>query len=112
MSRLKNFASGVASGYVQMAANTVFTLASIPLTLHYLSKSEFAIWALVSQVMGYFALIEFGIGSSVARILADHKDRRDGGMYCSVLIAGAIVFAIQALISVTATLLLAPSVAD
>ena len=112
MSRLKNFARGVVSGYVQMAVNVLFTMASVPLALHYLSKSEFALWALVSQVLGYLALIDLGMGVSVGRILADYKDDRDGGLYGAVLKCGQVVFAIQGVLMVTASVALAPFLAD
>jgi len=111
MSRLKNFARGVFSGYVQMAANIAFTLASVPLALHYLSKEEFALWALVTQVTSYFALIDVGMGVSVARVLADHKDARDGGRYGGVLKAGAVVFTAQGALIALATLLCAAPLA-
>jgi O-antigen/teichoic acid export membrane protein len=112
MSRLKNFARGVVSGYVQMAVNVVFTMASVPLALHYLSKSEFALWALVSQITGYLALIDLGMSVSVARILADHKDDRDGGVYGAVLKSGQVVFTIQAVLIGVASVILAPFIAD
>lgn len=112
MSRLKNFARGVVSGYVQMAINVLFTMASVPLALHYLSKQEFAIWALVSQVLGYLALIDLGMGTSVGRILADHKDDRDGGLYGGVLKCAQVVFGIQGGLLAAASFTLAPFIAD
>jgi hypothetical protein len=112
MSRLKNFARGVVSGYVQMAVSVLYALASVPLALHYLSKAEFALWALVSQVLGYLALIDLGMGVSVGRILADHKDNRDGGSYGAVLKSGQVVFTIQGALLGTASIVLAPFIAD
>jgi len=111
MSRLRNFTRGVASGYVQMAANIAFTLISVPLALHYLSKAEFAVWALISQVLLYLALVELGMGPSVSRILADHKDERESGVYGGVMKAGAIVFGVQGLVLAATAFLLAPMTA-
>ena len=95
-----------------MGANIAFTLLSIRLALNYLSKPEFAIWAMVSQVVGYLALMELGMGPSVARILADHKDDRNGGVYGGVLKAGALVFLVQAAVIALAALALAPLATD
>ncbi len=97
MSRLLNLKRGLATGYGTMAANLVFTLATVPLSLQYLSKAEFALWALILQVAGYLALVDFGIGTSVQRILADYKDDRDGGKYGSVLKTGQFIFLLQGL---------------
>ncbi|MDB6149628.1 MAG: polysaccharide biosynthesis protein, partial [Chthoniobacter sp.] len=112
MSRLKNFARGVVSGYVQMAANILFTMASVPLALHYLSKEEFGIWALVTQIAGYLALIDLGMAVSVGRILADYKDDRDGGSYGAVLKCGQIVFSLQAALIGAVSFALAPWLAE
>lgn len=98
MSRLRRFASGVISGYAALFANIAFTMASVPLALHYLSKTEFGLWALITQITGYFALIDVGMSGAVARILVDHKDDRNGGSYGTVFKTGALVFSIQGLL--------------
>lgn len=98
MSRLKKFARSLLSGYVLLGTNIFYTLASVPLALHYLSKEEFGLWALVSQLGGYIQLIDFGMSSSVARILIDHKDDRHNGAYGSVIKSGALVGLIQGIL--------------
>ena len=91
MSRLKRFAHSLISGYVLLGANMIYTLASVPLALKYLSKAEFALWALATQVAGYVALVDFGLGASASRVLIDHKDRRASGHYGSMVKTGALV---------------------
>lgn len=76
MSRLKKFTHSLLSGYVALGANIFYTLASVPLVLHYLGKAEFGLWALVLQLSGYIALVDLGMAGSVSRILIDHKDDR------------------------------------
>ena len=58
MSRIKNLARGLASGYAAMAANVLYTMGSVPLALSYLSKDEFGLWAVVSTIGGYLMLID------------------------------------------------------
>ena len=96
MSRRKRFASSLGSGYLAMAANAIYSAASIPLALHYLTREEFGLWAVVTQIGGYIALLDFGVGQSVARILIDYKDDMDGGDYGSVLKTASIAFGFQA----------------
>jgi O-antigen/teichoic acid export membrane protein len=94
MSRFKRFAHSLASGYVLLGATTVYTLASAPLALMYLSKPEFALWALASSIAQYVGLIDMGmLGTS--RILIDYKDRRDDGNYGSVIQTFVIVSLVQ-----------------
>jgi len=80
----------------------VYTLASVPLALHYLSKAEFGLWALTSQLGGYMALLDFGMRGSVSRIMVDYKDRREGGHYGSLVQTGAIVGTLQGLVVLVA----------
>src|ERR1700689_166956 len=95
MSRLKKFTHSLLSGYVALGANCFFTLASVSLALHYLGKLEFGLWALVTQIAGYIALIDLSMSASVGRILIDHKDERQSGVYGSVIKTGALVGLVQ-----------------
>ena len=95
MSRSKRFVTGLLSSYAAIGVNILYTLASIPLALHYLDKEEFGLWALVTQLAGYLMLLEFGMGGSVARSLSDHKDHMEDGIYGSIMRTGGRVFAIQ-----------------
>jgi len=81
MSRFKRFAHSLASGYAALASTVLVTLASVPLALHYLSKEEFGLWALASQVAAYLSLIDAGMTGSLSRFLIDHKDHK--GMACT-----------------------------
>lgn len=98
MSRIKKFTRSLFSGYLMLGANTFYTLASVPLVLHYLSKPEVGLWALVSQIGGYITLIDLGMSASVGRILIDHKDDRSNGAYGSVIKTGALVGCIQGIL--------------
>jgi len=93
--RTKRFLSGLVSSYLAIGVNVGFTIASVPLALHYLSREEFGIWALVTQISGYLMLLEFGMSGSVARFLADHKDDINGGVYGDILKTGSRVFLCQ-----------------
>lgn len=95
MSRVQQLVRGLATGYVAIAVNIFYTLASVPLALHYLTRAEFALWALVMQIAGYLGLIDLGMSGSVYRILIDHKDTRADGRYGATFLAGWIVFTIQ-----------------
>src|ERR1043166_4200526 len=98
MSRFKRFTRSLLSGYLQLVANIVYTLASVPLALHFLSKPEFGLWALVTQIAGYLALLDFGLSGSASRILIDHKDDKHREEYGSTLQTGALVGFSQALV--------------
>ncbi len=75
MSRFKRFAHSLASSYLLMGANILYSLASVPLALKYLSKPEFGLWALASSIAIYVGLIDMGM-TGTSRILVDYKDNK------------------------------------
>lgn len=98
MSRLKKAIQGITTGYLSLGANMVFTILSVPLALNFLSKEDFGLWALITQISGYLLLLDFGMSGSASRLLVDHKDNQDGGAYGSVLKTSFLVFSIQGII--------------
>jgi O-antigen/teichoic acid export membrane protein len=95
MSRILNAARSLASGYAALGVNVLYTLGSVPLALHYLSKAEFGLWATVTQVASYLLLIDAGMTGSVSRILMDYKDDRSDRRYGAVIQTGFLVFLVQ-----------------
>ncbi len=91
MSRFKQFSYTLISGYLMMGANVAFTLASVPLALHHLSKAEFGLWALTTQIAGYVALIDLGMAGALTRILVDYKDDVASANYGSLILTGFLV---------------------
>ena len=112
MSRLRHAIHGVASGYVMLAATAVFGLASVPVALHYLSKEQFGLWALMMSLVGYLNLVDMGMSGSIARLLIDFKDDRDGGHYGSLIKTGWLVLLTQGLIVFTIGLIFANAFAQ
>ena len=98
MSRFRRVVHNITSSYAVLAATALYSLASVPLALHYLSKEAFALWALMSSIGGYLNLIDLGMSGSVARLLIDHKDEREIGVYGSILKTGWLVLAVQGLL--------------
>src|SRR6185369_5142194 len=95
MSRLKRYTHSLASGYAALAANVLYSLAAVPIAMHYLSNEEFGLWVLAAQISTYLALAELGMSGSIARILIDHKDHPDEGTYGAVIKTGTLVLIIQ-----------------
>ena len=112
MSRRKRFFSSLGSGYGTLLANLIYTGLSVPLALHYLGPALFGLWALVAQIGGYLALLDFGVNASMARILVDHKDDLNGGRYGSLLKSAELVFAAQGVIALAIGIIGSPVLAN
>jgi O-antigen/teichoic acid export membrane protein len=99
MSRFKRFANSLLSGYALVLANIVYTVASVPLALHYLSKEQFGLWFLVVQVCNFNQImIDLGMSSAVARVLIDHKDDRASTRYGAVIQTGFLILLVQGIL--------------
>lgn len=85
------------SGYAVIGASVLLTMASVPLALKYLSKEEFGLWAVVSQIAGYLNLVDLGMSSSIGRLLIDYKEAR-GAAYGSMVKTGFLVLLSQGVI--------------
>jgi O-antigen/teichoic acid export membrane protein len=96
--RFEHFARGLAASWVATLATIVYSLFSVPIALRHLSAEEFGLFVLLIQIAAYFTLIEIGMSAATARILVDHKDHRDEGVYGSVILTGLLVFVIQGFI--------------
>jgi len=112
MPRFRRILHGAASGYVLLIITSLYSLASVPLALHYLSNERFALWALMASIGGYLSLIDLGMSNSVARLLIDHKDIREGGTYGSLIKTGWLVLVVQAGIVFLAGVGLAPAICE
>lgn len=98
MNRKGLFFRSLVAGYFSVGANFLFTIFSVPLALHFLSKEEFGLWAVVLQIGGYLMLLDLGMSSAVSRFLADHKGDINTGHYGDILNTGRWFFWIQALV--------------
>lgn len=98
MSRLKKFTHSLATGYLQLVVQALYTFASIPLALHYLSTQQFGLWQIAMTVAGYLVLIDLGMTASSGRIVMDYKDKPAGGAYGSAIKISAAVFFIQGIV--------------
>lgn len=112
MSRLKNFSRNLATSYLQLGVNVVYSLASIPIILHWLPKAEFGMWAVLVQLMAYVSIIDLGMTAAVARLLVDHKDERHNGNYGSLVKTAFLVSLTQGILILAAVTLGAPLLAD
>ncbi len=106
-SRTKHFVAALLTGYGTIGVNILCTLLTVPVALHYLTRAEFGLWALVGQLTGYINLIDLGMSGSISRTLVDHKDQRHDGGYGSVVQTSFLVGIAQGLIVIAASFLLA-----
>lgn len=108
MSRFSRFSSGLGASYIGVAVTIGYSLAIVPIGLHYLGVEHFGLWMLLVQITGYFTLIELGVFGATARILIDFKDQQVGDAYAGVVATAWLILAAQGALIAMACWLLAP----
>ena len=93
MSRFRRAIHGVVSSYVLLGGTAFYSLASVPVALHYLDPPRFGLWIVMGTLAGYLTLVDAGMTSATARLLIDHKDDRQGGNYGSLIQTGWLALA-------------------
>lgn len=81
MSRKLLFSKSFAAGQVFLAANVLYSLATVPLALKHLTVGEFGLWAVVMQIANFLLLLDAGFSSAAGRLLIDVKDDRPSLLY-------------------------------
>lgn len=112
MSRLRLFLKGVSSSYVALTSTVVCSLISVPLALHYLTREQFGLWAVLTQITSYLSLVDLGMSPSVGRLLIERKDCPRDGAYGGLIQTGFWVTVTQAALVLLAGLALASALAS
>lgn len=98
MNKRKLFTRGILFGYGAIAAQMIYSFASIPLALAYLSKSEFGMWSLINTIAAYMMIAEMGMMNSVMRHLLECTGTGDREKYGRIFTASALTLAAISLI--------------
>ena len=98
MNKRKLFTRGILFGYGAIAAQMVYSFASIPLALAYLSKSEFGMWSLINTIAAYMMIAEMGMMNSVMRHLLECTGTGDTEKYGRIFTASALTLAAISLV--------------
>lgn len=61
---------GIFLGYFTQAVSIIVGLVSVPMMLHYFDKEQYGIWTLLTGVVGYLALTNFGIPTAASVLIA------------------------------------------
>lgn len=86
------------SGYVLLGATALYSLASVPVALHFLGAADFGLWVLMGSISGYFNLIDLGMTGAASRLLIDYKDDASSEEYGSLVQTSVAVSLVQGLI--------------
>ncbi len=77
-----------------------------PFIINYIGTERFGIWALVLLFTGYFALLDFSIGTSLIKYISSHYAKKEFNSINKVVNSALVFYAIVGLVSWTASIFL------
>jgi O-antigen/teichoic acid export membrane protein len=99
------------SNFGGLAINVAVGFFVTPAMLNYLGEKRFGIWTLVSSLVGYFGLLEFGVGAAVFRYVPLFHGQGDGHRVSAVVSTSLGFYTGLSLLVVALTQLLAYPIA-
>ena len=72
----KIFISGLISGAGAQVFSVFVGLISVPISLSYLGPFQYGIWSVISSIIAYLGLSQFGVGTASTVIIAKNVDRQ------------------------------------
>jgi O-antigen/teichoic acid export membrane protein len=79
MSRTKRALHGTVTSFAQVGLQMLLQLMLAPVVLHFAGQETLGAYAVIAQVLGYLALVEFGFSVALGRYLANAHGVDDGG---------------------------------
>jgi O-antigen/teichoic acid export membrane protein len=107
MSHKRLLVRGVVFSYGALAAQVIYSFASIPLALSHLSAAEFGMFGVITTVASYLMMAELGMTESFIRHLFECKEAEDHARYGRIFTANALSLGAAAFVVLAAGVLVA-----
>ncbi|PKP57960.1 MAG: hypothetical protein CVT89_03630 [Candidatus Altiarchaeales archaeon HGW-Altiarchaeales-2] len=63
--------------YAGFIFNTLIGIALFPFIINHLGKDAYGVFAIVGVVIGYASLLDFGIGTTLVKFIAEYNVKKD-----------------------------------
>jgi O-antigen/teichoic acid export membrane protein len=90
--RPSNYARNVAANWIAFlfVAGVSFFLS--PFVVHHLGNTAYGVWTLLTALVGYLGLLDFGVRGAVTRYVAHHHAANDSASCSSIVSAGLVMY--------------------
>jgi len=109
--RYRLIALSTSSSVVSKAFTSLIGFITVPLTINYLGKEQFGLWMVVSSLVAFIQLTDFGVSNGLTNALAEANGKNDRqaakGYFSSALVA-MLGMSILSLLPITLLALLLP----
>ena len=98
---------GAALSYISMGIGYVVSIIYTPIMLRFLGQSEFGLYNLVSSIVAYLGVLNFGFGSAYMRYYSSYRIKKDNEKIAALNGMFLIIFSTLGLLAIFAGTLLA-----
>ena len=91
-------ASGAALSYINIALTSIIALFFLPYLISSLGRSEYGLYTLIGSFIGYFALFDFGMSSTIVRYITKYRVSGDKAAEKNFLAMSLIFYSAIALV--------------
>lgn len=103
--RIRMALQNTASAVVARGASMIVMLASVPLTVHYLSRDTYALWMTITSTIGLLSFTDLGIGLGVMNGVAGAPPQERNDVAAKLITCGMFSLSAVALLGMLAFLL-------
>lgn len=105
--KINQLKAGAALSYISMGLGYIVSIIYTPVMLRLLGQSEYGLYNLVSSVVAYLGVLNFGFGSAYMRYYSQYKVQDDKKKIATLNGMFLIIFSVIGLIAVIAGMVLA-----
>ena len=91
-------ASGAALSYINIALTSIMALFFLPYLISSLGRSEYGLYTLIGSFIGYFALFDFGMSSTIVRYITKYRVSGDKAAEKNFLAMSLVFYSAIALV--------------
>jgi O-antigen/teichoic acid export membrane protein len=96
-----------ASNWATLFVNVMIGFVLTPFVIRHLGRTGYGIWTLVGSFVGYYGILNLGVGSAIIRYVARHASRNDCHALNETVSTAATMFCCTGLLAAGASLALA-----
>jgi len=99
---LRKLLSGSVSNLVRVLLSVVVAITLPPLLVRHLSQAEYGAWVLILQMSAYISLLDLGLQSVIAKLVAEYHAREDREASCRLLSSSVSMLSFISIVGVAA----------
>jgi O-antigen/teichoic acid export membrane protein len=100
------------AGWFEMLMLVISGFIITPILIGYFGKEGYGVWMLIGSVVGYFAILDLGVSSSLSRFIAKYNARKDADGLSRILTVSLFLYSISAFIIIILTFIVWPRFSD